>query len=447
MDLQVPLSDDYWGIRRSFWSITDNVYRNAARHYQKHQQTLAESGKDLKDIPHRSFAKGQPMTLITNGKSYLWDKAYWETFAREVSALFVNHPAINNSGVRINFIEGDRYMVNTEGTKFKIPFSLATFTCFGQLKTVEGEFGYEHITQQFATPDGFKDKSKMVKDVQEMIKRLESHASIAKIDDDYTGPVLVTGEAVAELFMSTLLRGPENIMLNDNIRKLTGYQFNVNAQFESKIGKPVTHESLTIKARPKMNSYNGVDLLGSFPIDGEGIVPPDEEVVIEKGILRSLLNNRTLTSPSQRANGFSSGPGVIEVTSSMKDSEKGLREQLIAKAKASGLEYGIMIRGGALMGQGFMTVNRIWVADGREELVRHAFIRPITLKTFREIAGVSSTYAAYNLSGAGPAAAIQNPSAMVSFIVPDQILFDELEIQPMRLPILSEEDVVSNPLK
>ena len=65
LEINLPLDDDYMGIRRSLWSSTDKVYRDAARHFQRHQQTLKESGKALSDIPHRSFAKGTPVKLVS----------------------------------------------------------------------------------------------------------------------------------------------------------------------------------------------------------------------------------------------------------------------------------------------------------------------------------------------------------------------------------------------
>jgi predicted Zn-dependent protease len=233
-------------------------------------------------------------------------------------------------------------------------------------------------------------------------------------------------------------------MANDQIQKLTGYQFNRATQFDSKIGKPVVHESLTVKAKPKLREFQGVDLLGSFAIDNEGVVPADEEVVISGGVLKALLNNRTLTTPSQRANGFSNGPGVIEVTSTMRDTEKQLKDKLLAQAKAAGLDYAIIIRDGSLMGTGFMKVYKIYVDDGREEPVREVYIEAVEMRTLRKVAGASEKYSAYNVSlnpmGGG------DPTAVVSVIVPDQILIEELDIKPMSLPLFHEVEYVPNPL-
>jgi len=167
-------------------------------------------------------------------------------------------------------------------------------------------------------------------------------------------------------------------------------------------------------------------------------------VVISHGLLKTLLNNRTLTSPSQRANGFSNGPGVIEVTSAIADNEKQLKDKLLAKAKAAGLDYAIIIRDRSLMGTGFMVVNKVYVDDGREEPVRQVYIESFEMRHLKKIGGVSQKSSAYNVSqnpmGGG------DPGALVSLIVPDQILIDELDIKPMSLPSFHQEEFVSNPL-
>ena len=444
LDIQPPLDDDYMGIRRSFWSITDNVYRSAARHYQKHQETLKASGKALKDIPHRSFAKVEPTVLLLNETTYNWDRSYWEKYVRDLSGLFLGHPNIETSMVNLSFIHGERYAVNTEGTKFKVPFSTAVLNVVAQCKNQRGEMAFDQLTKYFRTPEPLKDLPAMSARVNEMITKLESQFSIPLFEEDYSGPVLIAGPAVADLLSGAILRGQENIMADDQIQKLTGYQFNRASQFDSKIGKPVVHESLSVKAKPKLREFQGVDLLGSFAIDNEGVVPSDEEVVISHGVLKALLNNRTLTSPTQRANGFSNGPGVIEVTSTIGDTEKQLKDKLLAKAKAAGLDYAIIIRDRSLMGTGFMMVNKIYVDDGREEPIRQVYIEAFEMRNLKKIGGASQKSSAYNVSlnqmGGG------DPAAIVSLIVPDQILIEELDIKPMSLPLFHQEEYVPNPL-
>jgi len=443
MDIQLPLDDDYMGIRRSFWSITDNVYRNAARHYQKHKETLATSGKSLEEIPHRSFVKVEPTVMMLDHASFNWDKSYWEKCVKDLSSLFVGHTKIENSAVIVNFVQGNDYAVNSEGTKIQLPFSVLKLSAFAQWKNANGEMGFDQFTKLYRSPDALKDVGVVSAEISDMIRNCESQASIAELEEEYIGPVLITGSAVADVVYNALLRGPENIMANDQIQKLAGFMYNSAGQFANKIGKPVMHESISVNAKPKLQQFQGVDLLGSYPVDGEGVVPPDEVSVIARGILTSLLDNRTVTGQTARSQGFSNGPGVIELVSSMRDTEKELKEKLLASARAAGLEYAIIIRRRSLMGSAFLRVDKIFVEDGREEPVRSVYVDGFQMRSLRKVIGASHNYQAHNI---GDDFGNGDPTGIVSMIVPDQLLVDELEIKPMRLPSFQQEEYVGNPL-
>src|SRR5690349_3615240 len=56
-EISIPVDDDYYGIRRSLWTTTDAIYRSAAKTFKDNVTFVKDQKKDLKDIPHRSFAK------------------------------------------------------------------------------------------------------------------------------------------------------------------------------------------------------------------------------------------------------------------------------------------------------------------------------------------------------------------------------------------------------
>ena len=232
-------------------------------------------------------------------------------------------------------------------------------------------------------------------------------------------------------------------MASNFIPKLTGYQFNNGAALDAKIGKSVMSEAITIKAKPKMKMYNEMVLLSSYEIDDEGIVPPDEVVIVEKGVLRNLLNDRTLTNDKQLANGFSAGPGVLEISVSLKNSEKVLKEKLMTKAKAEGLDYALIIRQSSLMG--IMNVYKVSLTDGKEELVRNAFFEDMNFRTLKRILGASEKYHAYN---------IQHMEMMgrnadggtIAYIVPEAVLLEEIGVKTFEMPVLKQDEYVGNPL-
>jgi predicted Zn-dependent protease len=440
IEIPLPIDDDYLGIRRSFWSTTDNVYRNAAKHFAKHKETVKESQKALADVPHRSFAKAAPVKKILNATPVSFQKEEWENKLRRLSALFLGHTYILNSAVAFDYTTGYRYLANSEGTVVKTPISEASILIIARMKNEKGEFLVEQYTRRAVIPDQLPSEKELTDQIEKMIANFKSAERLPTLEEEYTGPVLLMGPTVADVFTTALLRGRESIMANDNISKLDGYQFNnANGTLETKIGKTVFNDLLTIKARPKLTSFNGTPLLGSYMVDDEGIEPPEELIVAEKGVLKTLLNNRTTTNKNQTANGFSSGPGVLEIRVAQKDSDNALKEKLIAKAKSDGLDYAIIIYDMA----GYnLKVSKIYVTDGREEFVRNVAMNP-TVKSLKKILGASEKYNAYNLGANGRGGIGGN---VFSIIVPDALLIEELELRPINMPTLTEEEFVSNPL-
>jgi hypothetical protein len=444
LDINMPIDDDYMGIRRSLWSSTDKVYRDAARHFLKHQQTLKESGKSLAEIPHRSFGKGKAVNIVSTEKLTDFDRSAWEIKLKDLSAVFLKYPEIQYSGIFLRVAQGHDYLVNSEGVVAKIPFQKTTLMVVGQKKNADGEFVFDQILIDVETPDQIPSIDELKNQIASMVSKINYQLTVPKLDEEYTGPVLVTGKAVAHVFSSLLFDGAENIVANNYIPRLTGLQYQGSAPgLDNKIGKSLTSASITIRARPKLKEFEGVKLSGSFEIDDEGIVPPDELVIIENGILKNLMNDRTITDPSQSANGFSSRAGVLEVSIKFEDSDKSLKEKLLAAAKAEGLEYALIIRTSPML-TGLVNVHKVYVKDGREELVRNCLLPEMTFRSVRRILGASKEYNAYSLGYNVPGTGGDGPET--SYIVPEGILFGSLDIKPFDVPVLKEDDYVSNPL-
>jgi predicted Zn-dependent protease len=445
MEVALPVDDDYWGIRRSFWASTDNVYRSAARHFEKNKQTLKESGKKLEEIPHRRFAKVQPMKIIQTLTPATYSRTQWEQRMRKLSSVFSTEPTIMNSFAFVTYSEGYKYLVSTEGLVAKIPFSQASLVLGVQVKNAEGKFSAEREVYKAKTLDQLPSDEQLMKDINRMIKQIEYAREVKELEEEYSGPILLEGKAVAEAFASSILRGREGIFANDNIAKLKGFQFDDELlSAEGKIGKNVINNQITIKAKPRLTKYDGVDLTGHFILDNEGVSPPEELTIIEKGVLRNLLNNRTLTTATQTANGFSSSPGVLEVTVAQATTDKVLKEKLLQQAKNEGLAFALIFREGASP-MGFVDAFKVFVEDGREEPVKNVSLREGGFKMWKRILGASEKYSAFNLDDAIFERNFQQST--LSMIVPQAILLEEVEVQPFRMPSLKEEEYISRPVK
>lgn len=445
LEISLPIDADYLGIRRALWSSTDKVYRDAARHFLKHQQTLKESGKRLDEIPHRSFAKGKPINLVSTVKPYVFDRSEWESTLKKLSSIFLKYPNIVYSGVVIQFNEGHDYLVNSEGVVAKMPFQETSLIVIAQGKNNDGEFVVDQLIHEAITPDKLPAVDKLQAEIEKMISTIGTQLTLPKLEDEYNGPVLLEGPAVATLFSTVLFDGAENVYSNNFVPKISGFQYSGNNPgIDNKVGKNIISESLTVRAKPRLKSFDGNELFGAFDIDDEGISPPDELTIVENGVLRNLLNDRTITNVNQTANGFSSGPGVVEITTTFKNTDKELREKLLASAKAEGLDFALIIRQSPTL-MGVVNVYKISVKDGQEELMRNALFSEVNFRSLRRILGASGNYKGHNLNTSQflyPGASVKGKS----FVVPEAVLVGSLDVRPFEMPALKEEDYVSNPL-
>jgi hypothetical protein len=439
-EINLPIDDDYLGIRRSLWISTDNVYRSASRQFAKNKEMLKEQNKPLADVPHRSFAKVAISNVDIELPEVKFDKAATEDYVRKVSAVFSDYAngdnKIDNSNVTFFYRKGYRYLANSEGSINRVPVSIATIVVAAGLRTSEGEFVFDNIQHIYATPE-LPPLEKMIESAKQLAERLIEKSKAPSFTEDYIGPVLFEDSQVGQLILEQLFGGEDNLIAKNNIPSLKGINFDPKSSVESKIGKSLFAEGMTIKATPKLKKFGEQPLLGSFDVDDEGVVPPDETLLVENGVLKTVMNDRTLISATQVANGLGDGPGVVTVSFKTTTPAATMKSKLIAQAKKQGLDYALLMKNSADVGR-VVDVYRVYVADGREELVRQASMKDLSQRDFRKILEVSKEMSAHNI-GRG--------SAPVSIICPQSILLEEVEFTPMRMPTLQEQEYVSSPLR
>jgi hypothetical protein len=259
------------------------------------------------------------------------------------------------------------------------------------------------------------------------------------LEEDYSGPGLVLDVAVADVFASTIFSQRESLIASNAILSSTDYRPAATAALDARIGKPIMDNAVTIQAKPKMKSMNGATIIGSYDVDDEGVVPPDQLILVEKGVLKNLLNDRSLTTANQSANGHSNGPAVIEVSTDKGLQPQSLKDALIAAARKEGQDFALIVRGNVKFGEAFAEVWKVNLDSGNEELLRSVQIGNLSLKNLKRIPAAAATQRLYT---------VQTVGGLASFIVPQGLLLEDIEISPIKLPYLEEQDVyVQNPLK
>ena len=433
-EINMPIDDDYFGIRRSLWATTDAIYRSATKTFKDNVNFLKEQKKELKDIPHRSFAKAPVIKRNGSGQLSPCDRKKLEDLCRELSIIFKNYGDITNSNVIVHVNHTNYYFVNSEGTVIATSDNIASITINAQTKTAEGEFIFDHITHTALSTDKLPPLSTLRDETKQLAERLTSLRSIPVFKESYTGPVLFIGPAAVDVFSTSLFSLGENLTASKNIT-------NSFSTTDAKIGKKILDDRFTVKSTPKLKTFNDIELLGSYEVDDEGVIPADELILIEGGILKNLLTDRTITKEGQTSNGHGSGPGVIAVTSNGGVPVDKLKAQLIEKAKEEGLEYAIIVRHFSAGGVRSMNTYKVSLTDGKEELVRSATVRSVNMKALKKVMGVSNAQIARNTEAG-------RFGGSISMIAPDALLLEEVEVEGSRSnPFLDREVYVENPVK
>lgn len=440
VEIQLPEDNDYAGIRRAYWTTTDAVYRGAAQKYRRHQQTLKEQQKKLDDLPHRTFAHVPVVKYIAPVADYIIPKADIEEYCRKVSAVFKSFPGMESSDVVVNVLHGRDYFINSEGTTVVRPYHLAMLQCRAELKTIREEPFTESFVHYAALSTDFPTLETMIEKAKQMAVKLQAISKSPVLEEEYTGPVLFLGSAVAEVLASTLFSYRETLVASNDIVSATDTRPENTSLLDARMGKTIIDNSISVTARPKLKKFGGVSLLGAYDIDEEGVEPADALVLVERGVLKNQLNDRSVTRAGQAPNGHAGGAAVVEVATTKGVTEAALKQSLTALARNEGLPYAMIVReSGDVRGN----MAELWKVDletGVETLLRPAQVRRLTLKDLRKIAGASSTQQAYNVpAGEG---------SLTSIICPSGMLLERIDVLPLRMPYPDDEVVyVKSPLK
>jgi predicted Zn-dependent protease len=416
----VIVENDARGIATAIWEDLDRTYKNAAENYEAKlavidQQNLEEEELNLPDLD-----KTNPVTLIIEPPKVNRDKTYWENFAEKSSEILKKYPEILNSSVNITVVDQVIYTYNTENTKLVIPdpfynINLSLYTVTEDGQELSDELYIEHGSfEQMPSLQAFMDTC------ENFVKYFIELRKAPIITEAYTGPVLFEGMAVPEALQTHFLQST----LIANRKSVSGQGGNNTEMMKD---KKLTSRSLTVKSLSGTETYNGKKLDGYYPVDAEGVVPDRELVLVENGVLRNMLNGRIPTKKFRHSNGHMRmninymspriGPGNILLTSNDTYAPGELKKKLLAAAKEEDLDYAYIVR--RYRGNGPLSIYRIYVADGREELLRGAILPDFNIKSYKRLLGASNREFIYNTRRFGN---------FTTYIVPDALLFEELEV-------------------
>ncbi len=439
---KIPLENDPEALRVALWRETERKYRSAVQRLQQvkaNVQVKVEAEDRSGDFSHEAAE-----TYFELPAPFSFDSAGWEKKMRKYTAPFAQHKEIiENSAETIGEIETRRY-VNSDGSRIQISSPFYRIIISATAKADDGMVLPLHQTYMSFRPDGLPDDATILKDVNHMVETLLALVK-APIADPYTGPAILSGRSSAVFFHEIFGHRIEGQRQKNEDEAQT---------FKKRVNQAVLPDFLSVYSDPTLKTFAGVDLVGYYPYDDEG-VKARRVIVVDKGILRTFLMSRAPIEGFDHSNGHGrrqQGYKVVArqsnlvVESTKQVSRAELKKELIEQVKDANKPYGLFfddIEGGFTFTQRVLpnafnvrptVVYRVY-PDGKEELVRGVDLIGTPLIAFSKIIAADDQIAVFNglcgaESGWVPVSA-SSPGLLVS-----QIEVQRKEKSQERVPIL-----------
>ena len=478
---EVGIDHDYNSLRQDLWLATDQAYKEAATQMSLKQAFLRSLTKppEIDDFSQeRAIVKIEPRELPD------WTSRKWEEEARAASATLKSFPQLYGTRVNYYFVYTTYYLMNSEGTELRTSKKLAAVEAAFDTQADDGMPLHNYYAVYVAKPGDIPDPATISKGLTQAGSELMQLRS-APLVPDYTGPVLfdasASGSVLAQVMAASLSGArPPLSMLGafDQIMDRMGGR----SEWTGRVNTRVLPTSVSLIDDPTMSAFQGHPLLGQYEIDDEGVKGQRVELV-QNGVLKNLLMSRRPGPEFQASNGHARSAMLSDTKplasnlifqSSDASNAADLRKKFVDACRQDGHEWCIevkrmdnpalssisqqdfsdflgLIAGGVASGERMpLLYYRVYVADGREELVRGGHIEGLSLRSIRNILAIGDDLAVFDYTQ-NPAAGFAG-TALGSFggiqggipssIVAPSLLLEEVEIrgfhgEPRRLPLVA----------
>jgi hypothetical protein len=441
--ISAPLDDDYDAMRRQIWLATDAAYKRAVSVYAR-KQAAFQNRADADAIP--DFSREDPQTTDLGGLPPVFVNRDWPERARQISAAFSGFNALDNSDVSVADTRGTRYYVNSEGFKVVAPVEIASLRVGAETQAADGMVIRDAFTLVEKRLQDLPPAAELAVRARRMGERLTAQRA-APIGEEYTGPVLLEGQASAELVAGVLApavlgRRPQEAAGRGGRGGVGGVSV---SPFHRRIGLRVMSESFSASDTPSLRQFEGRPVAGAYTVDDQGVRAKDVSLV-EKGRLITLLAGRAPLKGLLQSSGHTRGPdvlpGVFQLQTSEPVSAAELKAKYLELLVTQDKEFGYIVRGLASPAEaggagGPMIIDAVRVTrDGREQLVRGVRLGTVPPAAYRDLYAASRERTLYNFRG--------TTNDAVSIIAPN-IIYEELEVQQAR-DITQKPPEVRSPL-
>lgn len=429
---------DYDAIRRGLWLGSNQMYNYAVMLDAQKKSVLAQTpmSGDWAALPDmEKLPKAEFIQTTTTRKPFNMAEA--EVLAKRLSLVFKNYNYLTSSSISIANENNDVYKLNSEGTKLKLMQGYVRLYARAGARSEEGINISNSFTLTVCSIDELPSYDELEAKVKELVGKMLPEIQAQNNKEAYTGPVLIEGDGVASVFSQALFSQAKLVAY----KPLPGQ--NIPNMLEDKMGQLIIDKRITIKDNPHMADFGGKNLLGSYEVDLDG-VRTSEHVLIENGVLKSVLNGRypTIHSPHSTGNNrFSTdsngktlvAPGVVMISTNKGVDPEKMKRKLMKTARRRGLDYCYIAR---FLSEGYaFQMSRVSVKDGSEQVVEVDRFGLSSEEQLKNLGAISNRQQLSNLDIQG---------VNVSVIHPTSVIVNDMDVQRGNA-LVTKAPVIPNP--
>jgi TldD protein len=425
---QVGIDGDYYSLRQDLWLATDQAYKQAADQLARKNAFLNSLAKppEIDD-----FAKIQePVVLLEPHAKPDWTSRDWDKEAEDASAVYRSYPDIYAGRVTYYMIYQTYYLLTSEGTMLRVPSSSAGIEGAVQTQAPDGMPLHDFYSAYAETPAGLPAIDQVKQHLAQISQQLEDLRAAPAISD-YDGPILFEPRAAGSLLAQLLapsVSGARPPLATVALYDQMYTQLGGRSDWSGRIGQRVFPADVTLFDDPAAKEFDGHPLIGGYQVDEQG-VRGQRVTLVQNGLLEGLLMSRRPGPDFSTSNGHGRASGLGTATPSISNlflqSSDGLdpqamKQKLIDICKSDGNPWCLVVKrmdnpalaaihhgdldsmlagmvGGVPNGDRMpLVVERLWVSDGHEDLVRGARIIGLTVRNLRNLAAVGTDPAVFN---------------------------------------------------
>jgi predicted Zn-dependent protease len=479
---QVGIDRDYSSLRQDLWLSTDQAYKEALTQMSVKRAFLRSLTKppEIDD-----FSKAAPVVQVEPRLEPDWTSRKWEDEARAASKAVRGTPELKDSRVTYYLIYTTYYLVTSEGTEIRTSRSFAAIEGGMNALADDGMEVQNYYAKYVARPADLPPAEEASKSLEDAARELVLLRS-SPLVPDYTGPMLFDAPAAGSLLAQVLTpslsgaRGPLSMLarFDEMMQGLGG-----RSEWTGRVGTRVLPNGVSLIDDPTLGAYQGKPVIGGYDVDDEG-VRPQRVAIVQNGILKDLLMSRRPGPELYASNGHArsallsdihSLPSNLVFESNAGESPADLKKKFLSLCKDDGHDWCIEVRrmdnpaissvrqddfnetvtglaAGISSGEKLpLLLYRVYVADGREELVRGGLLNGLTLRSIRNLAGIGNDTTVFDylenptagFAGTALGAFGSAQAGIPSSIAAPSILLEEGEVrgfhgEPRRLPLVTE---------